>query len=283
MVFKRGLNHWYRFVQITLPVFAFLALATTVLASGSDFVVGQFSIASLNIINARDYWIKLRTTSLSNVPLWSGSHTNGWIGINLDNQPGTFGNKFTQVGILTGNTNPRWFVYSEAGVTCLRGQPFLATRGCLGNVGDLVGLNSWHWVEMVYYPGQPYWVVRVYNSSNVSSDVALVHSTSLIIHRAYSAMENAYVETTDPYYLGKYEFSHPQWMFPFAGFQDWPKSDNTYNSHIYSTPSGICPTHYGATPNLNNDEYAWFAGSGGQICNWLLFPSQHHYLPLIIK
>ena len=61
----------------------------------------------------------------------------------------------------------------------------------------------------------------------------------------------------------------------FGGWTDWPESDGAGMSEIWTSPVSICPDHYGATPNINNNERYWYAGSGGETCNWLLFPSVH--------
>ena len=131
--------------------FLMFAITGQVKAGGSDFVQGSLSVAAAGIYNAQDYKANLRVTQLSNVPFWSGSHTNSWLAIFLDNNVGvTFGEKFSQVGLLTNGTGLHWFVYSEANVVCLRGAPNWASRGCIGDANDLVSVGSWHTVEMVH-------------------------------------------------------------------------------------------------------------------------------------
>jgi hypothetical protein len=72
-------------------------------------------------------------------------------------------------------------------------------------------------------------------------------------------------------------------MVAGTGFREWPTSSGGNDSYIYVTDlngqNTFCPQHYGATPNILGDERLWFAGTGGQLCSWLLFPSVHAYLP----
>ena len=75
--------------------------------------------------------------------------------------------------LLHDHSKKHWFVYAEPGVTCLLGQPWLATRGCIGNAGDIVSVAAWHNMELVTYPGDGFWTARVYDSDGITAhDVA---------------------------------------------------------------------------------------------------------------
>lgn len=76
---------------------------------------------------------------------------------------------------------------------------------------------------------------------------------------------------------------------PFSGigFQEWPASGGSHDSIIYVTDingqNTFCPAHYGVDPNWAGDEHAWYAGTNGKRCFWLLFPSVHVYMPATLK
>ena len=75
-----------------------------------------------------------------------------------------------------------WFVYSEDGVTCLRGQLYFQNKGCIGDPGDMgVGLNLWTKVELVTY-NQGIWIARVYDQGGGAVDVATFPDTSVTIY-----------------------------------------------------------------------------------------------------
>jgi hypothetical protein len=114
--------------------------------------------------------------------------------------------------------------------------------------------------------------------------VAQIWSSSTRIYTATSTTEEGYTTSQDPYLTASFHHWHPQYMTA-NGFQDWPQSVGGHNSQIYTvdlnSQNTFCPQHYGANPNEWGDERAWFAGTNGQQCSWLLFPSAHEYLPLI--
>lgn len=248
--------------------------ASNAWASGSDFMSGDLTISSPYLYGAQDYKAQLKARSLSNVPLGSSDNTNSWLSVYLDNQSGTFGKKFSQVGLMTDYWGLRWFVYSEANVVCLRGATNWGPRGCIGDVNDLVSLNTWHTVELVHYSGQPNWLARVYNAAGQAFDVAYIQSASTRIYRANLTMEQAYAGTQDPHRAASFELSSPQ-FWTSSGFLNWPFTSGAYFSNVsaidLNSQNTFCPTYYGGTPNLGGNQRIWFAGSGGQQCNWTLF------------
>jgi hypothetical protein len=73
--------------------------AGTAIADGNDFAIGELRVDLDAVNNARDYQMDLLAGS---GPSNSASgYTTAWIGVELDNQPGLFGFKFTQVGLNT--------------------------------------------------------------------------------------------------------------------------------------------------------------------------------------
>jgi hypothetical protein len=274
-------------LRIITSVFAacfIIGVTAIVVLAGNDFVVGYLRVDLSEVYNARDYRVLLNA---DNQP--SGGYpdfTNGWFGVDLanGNGPSPYPDQFTQVGLVTKSDGIHWFVYAEPGVTCLRGNQTYGTLGCEGVSGDLVSLSTWHWVELVSY-GQGYWIARVYESNEVAHDVARISSTSNRIYTATSTTEEGYTVSQDPYLTASFHHWHPQYMTT-NGFQDWPQSEPGHFSEIYTTDlngqNTFCPQYYGANPVEWGDERAWFAGTGGQQCNWPLFPPYHAYLPLIL-
>jgi hypothetical protein len=99
-------------------------------------------------------------------------------------------------------------------------------------------------------------------------------------------MEEAYTEANDPYMLGSYYFWHPHYMQWGTGFQEWPGSLDPNISNLYVTDlqgyNSFCPQHYGATLDISGDPRFWFAGTGGNVCSYVLFPQNYkNYLPMV--
>lgn len=275
-----------------LVLSAVTAMVTTaVFAQGNDFVVGELRVDVSEVYSSGDYGVLLLANGQ---PAEGGGYTVGWLGLDLAEYTGElYSAQFSQVGLLTNESGLYWFVYAEPGVTCLRGDsvPGWGTCngrpcGCQGDANDLVALGSFHWVELVTY-GQGYWIARVHTSSQVGYDVAKIWSDSPRIYRASSTSEEVYSDPQDPFLHASFYHWHPQYMVWGSGFQEWPESAGGQRSFIWVTDlngqTDFCPDHYGADPNMWGDERAWYAGSGGQRCSWLLFPSAHAYLPAVLK
>ena len=273
------LMHLRKFLALALAFCSMTAIISVVLAQGNDWVAGDLRVDSGEIYGARDYRVSLLTDA---APATAGGYTAAYLGLDLALFDGTpYSAQFTQVGLLTDEGGIRWFVYAEPGVTCLLGSPEWGTRGCLGDPNHLVAFGSWHRVELVTYgPGQ--WIARVYDDGGTGYDVAIIWSDGTRIYFAESATEEAYSVSPDPFLQASFYHWHPQLKIGSV-FQEWPESVGGNNSTILVWPASICPDHYGASPNWTGDERAWFAGTGGQVCSWLLFPSVHVYLPAVLK
>jgi hypothetical protein len=274
MYFSRSL--WLALIFCVIGVAA-------VSAAGNSFIVADLRVDLPEVYLSRDYRVHLAAWDKPSTGN-PDDFTAAWLGVFLAQYNGQpFSGQFSQVGLQTMRRGIRWFVYAEPTVTCLEGfQP--DPYHCYGSYGQFVNLYQWHIVELVKYPQDNFWIARVYDANGTAHDVAKIWSTSNRIYMAHSDTEEGYYETTDPYITAKFYHWHPQYMDWERGWQDWPCSTGgTGNSTIWASPESICPTHYGATPNMFGDERAWFAGTGGTVCFWLLFPCYHLFLPLILK
>lgn len=265
-----------------------LVTAGVALAAGSDFIIGDLRVDLSEIYNAQDYRVLLLANDR---PSTSGGIATGWLGLDLAPYNGQlYSAQFSQVGLYADSSAVYWFVYAEPGVTCLRGTTQFGTCmngrpcGCVGALNDLVTQGTWHWVELVSY-GQGYWIARVYDTNSNAYDVAQIWSTSTRIYHAQSTSEEAYTPVQDPFLTVNFYHYHPQYMQWGVGWRERARStgNSPGSSFIRAWPANICPNPYAATPNMFGDERAWFAGTGGQVCYWLLFPPIRNYLPLILK
>lgn len=277
---------WMRFLRSALFA-AILAMMVevAVISAGNSFVIGDLRWDLPQVYNARDYRVLLGAWDKPGTGD-SRNFTTAWLGVFLAQYNGQpYSGQFSQVGIETTRDGIRWFVYAEPTVTCLEGvQPPNDPYHCYGSYGQWVNLYEWHWVELVKYPQDNFWIARVYETNGTAHDVAKIWSTSSRIYLARSDTEEGYYEAADPYITMWFYHWHPQYMEGGIGWQEWPVSTGgTGNSTIWVSPASICPDHYGATPNTFGDERSWFAGTGGQVCSWLLFPSAHVYLPITLK
>lgn len=268
-----------------------LAFSFTKAFAGNDFIVTDLRVDLGGVYNALDY--KLSLGSYEGYPGNHPTYTAGWLGIYLANNPGLFGKQFTQVGIITDSTGIYWFVYAEPGVTCLRGSYYWwnaqagKSLGCIGNIGDLVGFNRYHDVELVSYQHGE-WIARVSDQFGVAHDVATIPSASVYIYGAQANVEEAYVQNQDPYELAQFMLWHPKYYdYNYGTFVDWPPSEGSNKNTLSTTDlngiNSFCPQHYGAIVNINNDERSWYGGTNGNICDWMMFPGDHNYLPIIVK
>lgn len=283
-------------IGYTLAIVVLCAFQTSaVFAGGNDFIVTDLRLDLPELAGSGDY---IAYVSATQKPTGThpGDFTTGWLSVDLDNQPGTYGAKFTQVGLMTEPGDPEgklyWFVYSEEPITCLQGTPFwwnwdkLRFFGCIGEPDSLASLQEWTRVELVTY-GQGSWIARVDDLNGNVADVAQITTTHYTIFRANVNMEQAYLDAADPYLLGRFFFWHPQYMEWGVGFHDWPPSLGANVNNLYATsrPLGInnfCPQHYGATINLFGDPRYWYAGTGGQICSADMF-SYHQFIPIAMN
>lgn len=265
-------------------------------AGSNVFVATNLRVDQQAIYSSGDYraWFEALGYPNSN----PGTFTTGWLSINLDTQEGTFGKKFTQVGLMGDSTGIYWFVYSELGVYCLRGNyawynyDLDMYLGCKGDPYDLVTIGNYHAVELVTYD-QGEWIARVQDQYGFPTDVATFPQTPVRIFQAQANFEEGYIEDVDPFVFGQYVIAHPQYMLWNVGFQEWQE---TQLPLITTTPSGptetpyplynqtyvasnpdlpepsICPDHYGMDPNYDQVSHIWFSGTNGIVCDWILFP-----------
>jgi hypothetical protein len=267
---RRQPVRWLGLLLATIALTA--AFVPTIASAGNDFVDTELRVDLPVIFQARDYIAYVAPTAK---PASTGAYTNGWLGLNLASYTGaTYSAQFSQVGLMTYNTGVQWFVYAEPGVQCLRGtNAWVGTdgvvRGCVGSFSDLVSVGQWTKVELVTY-GQGFWIARVYDQNSVGHDVAKIWSTSLRIYRAFQVSEEGYWVSSDPYLTMSYYHWHPQYMAGGQGFQDWPASGSTGSTnYLFTSPSTICPGHYGAYLRLSGDPRYWFDGNvtGAYACS----------------
>jgi hypothetical protein len=263
-------------------------IISAVAYAGNSFVTGDLRYDLPEIHNAGDYRVNLLAAELPTTGV-AGDFSTAWLGVFLHQleydqygNPITDSGKFTQVGVETTRDGVRWFVYSEAGAQCTRGIQW-NDRTCYGFYNDLVTLNTWRWYRISRVGSV--WGAGI-EVSGIYYTLAQVSYNSSRIYLARSETEVGFYEDQDPYITAKFYHNRPQYLYG-GNWTDWSESDSTGISQIYIQPiarsAEICPNHYGATPNLYGNERYWFAGSGGQTCSWLLFPSVHIYLPIAIK
>lgn len=251
-------------------------------AGGNDFVVGDLRVDLPEIYNAQNYQVTLMAIDKPS----TGDRRNfsaAWLGFFLAEYNGGVGSgKFAQVGLLASRDGLQWFVYAESDVTCLRGtQPAGDPHHCYGDYDDLVSIKQWNRFHMSKDTVNSFWTAYVYDTAGNPYSVAAIHEDSNVIYLARSDTEEGYYEDNDPYIQMSFYHWHPQYYKDFT-WEEWPQSLGGI-SEIWTSPPSICPIHYGATPNYSGDVRAWYAGTGGEVCHWLLFPAHWVYLPLTIK
>ena len=277
----------HKVVTATAALFALAATTMSIAFAGNDFLVAELRVDLPVVYNARDYIIEFTATGqpLGHYP----DYTTAWLGTNLAQGNGqTFSDQFSQVGLLTDSQGLHWFVYAEPGVICLQGTPVWGPRGCKGSLGHIATMGNPSQVELVSYPGQGFWIARVYDSTGNADDVAKILSSGSRIYRAYSAMEQGYTTSQNQYLYASFYQSHPRYFAPTA--TEWPLSDSTDISSIHATDlngqNSFCPAQYGAEispPPFHNDPRKWWTGTGGSVCSRLLFPAESNFLPIVFR
>lgn len=126
----------------------------------------------------------------------------------------------------------------------------------------------------VTYPGQNWWILRVYDVNGVAYDVAKVFSSSKQIYRAYTASEYGYNPPDENLLMNFYHYYPAAWDWNTSSINLWPSSAGSgQNNRIWTTPSSICqndetgPNEYGATINIQNNTHLWQNISGGLECD----------------
>ncbi|MEA3440469.1 MAG: hypothetical protein U9R58_09310 [Chloroflexota bacterium] len=254
-------------------------LGAVALAAGNSFIVGDLRVDLPDVYNAKDYRVHLLAgdkPSTGDIRDFSTA----WLGIFLGQYDGSPGSgQFSQVGLRATRDGIQWFVYAEPGVYCYRGSNPDPSH-CYGDYSDIVTIGGWHQVRLYKGASEGYWYARVYDEYGNYSTVARINSQSNRIYLARSDTEEGYYESSDPFITLQFYHWHPQFM-KGGNWADWPESDSIGKSEIWTSPSTICPDHYGATPNLLGNDRYWYAGTGGPTCEYVLFPSERIYLPIV--
>jgi len=276
------MNYRRYLVSTFFVVLLILGVFLNVLA-GNSFIIGNLRVDLPEVYNSRDYQTYIAAGELPTTGDERDFST-AWLGVFLGQYDGSTGSgKFAQVGIVTTEMGIQWFVFAEPGVTCVRGTKKPTIPECIGDYSDLVSVGSYSRVELKKNLNENFWRAIVYDADSVGYVVAYIPESSNRIYLARTDTEEGYYESTDPFITANFYHWHPQFLNGTT-WEDWPSSTGgTGNSTISAVPTQICPTHYGAVPNIYSDERAWFAGSGGTICEWLLFPSAHIYLPFVSR
>lgn len=254
--------------------------------AGNDFIINDLRIDIPEVSDSLDYqvWIGASGGPVGNYPTF----TTAWLSVDLDDRPGLFGRKFSQVGLMADSQSIYWFVYAESGVQCLRGvysywnTTLSRYLGCKGNPNDLVEYGYFSRVELVKYPGDDFWIARIEDSHGYIFDVARIWSDSENIYDVDVNMEEGWSQIQDPYEYGVFHMWNPQYNSWVDGFRDWPPSSTNVKNHLHSHPVAICPEHYGAWINVAGNLRYWVAGSGGPTCEAEMFTSKT-FLPILIK
>lgn len=286
------------FVIRRVSIWIIVALALSLLfpmitqANGSNFVDGEWR-ADITSVNQSDNYA-LYVAHQGFITNRNDSFTTGWLGVYLYPYTGqTFSASFSQIGIQSRNGQLYWFVYSELGVTCLRGYYTPADadgihRGCNGFDNDLVGLNQTNIFQIAKFGGT--WYLEVYNTSvGGSAYVATINSptsytqpvycpsgspqpcpASSAISEASGEAEEGYDGSFDPLLPMAEYFYHPSYSPTGAYITDWPGGNNMIHTpgliNGQSQPEYQVCTRYGAVLNLNGDPRFYYGGTGGTLC-----------------
>jgi len=280
---------------LVLAVFILL-IPVLIVEAGHNHVWGELRVDNSEIYNAQAYQIII--LAFDKPSNGYPNYTTGWIGLELDNQCTTnpvFGcAQFIQVGIITKTNGARWFVYAEPGVTCKRGNLAWGSYGCTGEVGDIVNIGVWTKVELRKYIN--YWEAVVYDTNSNPYVVATINTNHQRIYRAYVDMEESYATVEDPWMLAKFYYYNPKYSVDGNSFVDWPVSTgeiiNGIRSDSYIDAGDdlgnefFCPSIYSFRyPSLSNERY-WYIGSPNpfpEICEGILLPSVHIFMPLMLR
>jgi hypothetical protein len=271
----KGIQAQRHFVLVSIAFLISFTLFPSIAFAGNSFMTGQLRIDPPEVYSAHDYIVSIDIGS----QLTSGASadfTTGWLGIHVPD--------FVQVGFMAKTTGVRWFVEefsSSVTIQCFQGT-FISDIGgggeaCYGTIGDRVSLNHFQTVELVTY-NQGFWIARVYDQFGNPLDVARldVSTPTNNITKATVTMEEGYTESSDPYLLATFFFSHPKYFIGGTGnpFAEWPASAGTNTNRLTPSPTGICPNHYYAKLNFGNDPRVWYAGSkiqGSGVCSANIF------------
>lgn len=238
-------------------------------------MTGELRVDLAAVNSAHDYIVAIKAGGLPT----NGSAVNfttGWLGIHIPD--------FLQVGFMTRINGVHWFVEefsSTASIQCFHGtyrnDIGAGAEACYGDFSDRATIGNFHKVELVTYPGQGFWIVRVYDQFSNPLDVARLDFSTPTnnITQATATTEEFYSESSDPHIRAKFWYSHPRYWVGGTGypFAEWPASDGTNNNSMTPSPSSICPKYYYAKFN-QGDPRVWYAGSkiqGSGVCTGNMF------------
>lgn len=135
---------------------------------------------------------------------------------------------------------------------------------------------------MIKLSGQPYWLARIEDEQGITHNLARILSSNATIYDADVSMEEGWAQAEDPHEFGIFHFINPQYYKSGYGFTEWPASNGTDNI-LHTAPEDICPLYYGAWTYIDGNPRYWVAGTGGDICEAVMFPKPRAYLPLIMN
>jgi hypothetical protein len=251
----------------------------------SNQLRGELRIDTNDLKNALGYRSMVMNTGI--IPTYDGT-TLGWLGLDLGIDNGSlYSGLFSQTGVYADATGLHWFVYAEPGVvcnlgisqfgTCLGGLPC----GCIGS--DYVDAQWPNWFE-ISKETPDHWAAYIFDHLGTKIKLAEIQSANSQVYYAQLNFEESYEGFYDPIAAGGFLLSDPQYKNG-NNFDPWLAIDGAGRSVVYPTDLNgsdwFCPQVYGGIHNYPAGERSWFAGSGGQACRWLLFPSQHIYVPII--
>lgn len=237
-----------RSLQIALVVSALILLSPFTVFAGNDFVYMGWGTPYSDVWGSGGYYTNIYPANVvTNDPAYN-AFTTGWFGMTLappvcvDSQGNpapcngsnelTYSEVFTQAGTQSKNGYLRWFVYSEAAVTCDRGMqtgpdPDGINRGCLGvsfgSSGDHVALNTYSQVMLHRdFTTSTGWIASVYDGqtfvdlAHISGYTYTIAPGGRIYYNAYNGQvygpqvstEEGYDPINDPFELMYYFFYH---------------------------------------------------------------------------
>jgi hypothetical protein len=258
-------------------------------AYGNNFVATKLRADLFEIYDAKDYRMDIMATTLPPASAFDRSFTTAWLSVYTRENRTLEDPGFVQVGLLAQDDGLHWFAFGYAGIQCLRGavyweQPGTGTDwGCRGAVGDIVGLNQWHRVELVKYTQFNYWIARVYTTGGISYDVARILNPGNRPYYIEANFEEGWAEPIDPGLTGRFHLRNPQYLYGGV-WKLFPKSGAPISQHNrmfldrleWGVPEYpyFCDETYGFDPDPNN-EWQWVAGNTTSRCVWLFPPVRY--------
>lgn len=251
-----------KYVHILIGVVTIVALIfpIPVDAIGNDFDGTDWRIDLVRGYSNYDVYIEPAVYQTNyQRPGYAPDFTTAWLSVDLSNTSTVL---FTQVGVQSRRGNPEfWFVYTEAGATCMRGVQ-VSVYTCEGNTNDLVALGQ-STVFQIVQLGDGYWYCVVYGPPSFSyTIVARVNYRGSVVYDAQITAEEGYNEPTDPMLPFLFGMNHPGYSPTGAYLVDWPGStgmcsnplgyveggngkDCLFTEFLASPSASLCPEYIG--------------------------------------